>query len=96
MERLITTILGSTHVFGIDQLNRVYASTPASSPLRQFTVWWVLNNVSQDTLKSDIAHYPAELVQELALASLERTVILTDKESVKLLKVIIKREKETV
>ena len=38
MERSITTILGGTHVFGVDQLNRAYAATPASPPLKQFTV----------------------------------------------------------
>ena len=30
MDLLITTILGSTHVFALDQLNRVYALTPAA------------------------------------------------------------------
>jgi hypothetical protein len=95
MERLITTVLGGTHVFGLDQLDRVYAATVAGSPLRQFVVWWMLVNVSHDSLKADIAQYPAELVQELALASLERTAVLTDKESVRLLKAVIKPEKES-
>jgi len=95
MDLLITTILGSTHVFALDQLNRVYALTPASSPLRQFTVWWVLANVSQETLKTSIAQYPAELVQELAWAALELTAVMTDKNSVRLLRAIIKPEKET-
>jgi hypothetical protein len=95
MERLITSVLGCTHVFGLDQLDRVYAATVAGSPLRQFVVWWMLVNVSHDSLKADIAQYPAELVQELALASLERTAVLTDRESVRLLKAIVKPEKES-
>ena len=96
MDLLITTILGSTHVFGLDQLDRVYAATPTGSPLREFTVWWVLANVSQADLYINIARYPAELVQELALAVLRRSPILEDKESVKVLREIIKPEKESI
>lgn len=99
MDLLITTVLGGTHVFSLDQLNRVYAATPASWPLRQFAVWWVLANVSQKDLKSNIAQYPAEFVQELALAALKQTPFLKplkDKDSARVLRAIIKPEKEFV
>jgi hypothetical protein len=55
----------------------------------------VLANVSQETLKTSIAQYPVELVQELAWAALELTAVMTDKNSVRLLRAIIKPEKET-
>jgi hypothetical protein len=96
MDRLITTILGSTHVFGLDQLDQIYAETPASSPLRLFAVWWVLANVSRKDLESNIAQYPAELVHELALAALKQTPVLKDKDSVRVLRAIINPEKESV
>ena len=96
MDCLITTILGSTHVFGLDQLDRIYAETPASSPLRRFAVWWVLANVSRKDLESSITQYPAELVQELALAALKQTPVFNDKDSVRVLRAIIKPEKESV
>lgn len=96
MQCLITTTLGSTHSFSVDQLDKVYAATPVGSPLRQFVVWWLLVNVKHDSLKDNVAQYPEELVQELALASLERTAVLNDRESVRLLKLVIKPEKEAV
>lgn len=95
MEQLIATTLGSTHSFSFEQLDKVYAATVAGSPLRLFVVWWLLVNMNHRHFKSNVAQYPAELVQEVAVANLERHAQLTDKESVRLLRVLVKPEKDT-
>jgi len=74
------------------QLNKVYEATTAGSPFRKFVVDWVVTSARHGSIKSNIAHMPAELVQELALFRLENIALMTTKDAIRFMKVMFKPE----
>jgi hypothetical protein len=97
MELLIDG-LGSTAQPSPDTVWDVYERTPTGSPLRKLLVDWRIGGGALDHEKFavEVELYPAEFVQELAVALLRRTPAVTSEALVASLKGSIRPETENV
>jgi hypothetical protein len=81
MERLVDGIT-STAQPSLDTVWDIYERTPKGSPLRNLLVDRTIGMEDQNKLASDVELYPAEFVQELAVALIRKTPSVTSEDFV--------------
>ena len=73
-----------TQTLSLTTTYRIWSATPKGSPLRKFYIHYLINRIDRPGFAETVADYPTELMQELALAFMQRTKIVADrKDSVK-------------
>lgn len=84
------------NIFSFPTLGDVWKKTPPDSPLRRYVIQHIVNKLNRTEFARDIALFPVELTQELAIATIKQCKILSDKESVKSLQAMFYPDKITV
>lgn len=86
MERLIHNVRDCKYFPEAQCFDKVYAATPTGSPLRRFLVEWILYRASRKALAGEMAKWPAEFAQDLALAAVTQVPSTRKTDSVDLMR----------
>jgi hypothetical protein len=92
IERLIENLPFAAAPPSIELFRQVYQFTSVGSPLRRYLVDSTILKGSRRTLNGNMAKFPAEFAQELAVALLNQTPVVSRKDIVKILRGSFKPE----